>query len=264
MISHGVPFQRFFLIMLGLRVVSFFLSGLFFRGFENDNTFSHDPKQLDPAKASPNEGPVKVNYRQKLRNSTLWQGLKNRYTLAGSLFIFAYQGAEVAISGWVISFLITTRGGDPSKVGYVTSGFWGGITFGRLVLNLAAPYLGERLFVYLLIAGSAAFQLVVWLAPNVIADAVATAMLGVLLGPVYPSSTAVFARLLPRGLQNSSLAFISSAGSSGGALAPFLVGIIAQSKGTYVLHPICIALYAVMFGCWAIITKGFHKHLRND
>jgi hypothetical protein len=42
-----------------------------------------------------------------------------------------YQGGEVAISGWVISYLIQQREGDPSKVGNVTSGFWGGIT-GRL------------------------------------------------------------------------------------------------------------------------------------
>jgi fucose permease len=44
--------------------------------------------------------------------------------------MFSYQGAEVAISGWVISFLIQFRHRDSSKVGYVTSGFWAGITLG--------------------------------------------------------------------------------------------------------------------------------------
>lgn len=46
------------------------------------------------------------------------------------------QGAEVAISGWVISFLVQFRHGDPSKVGYVTSGFWAGITLGESKLQL--------------------------------------------------------------------------------------------------------------------------------
>jgi fucose permease len=50
--------------------------------------------------------------------------LKNRVTIFGALFIFAYQGAEVAISGWVISFLINYRDGNPAQVGYVTAGFW--------------------------------------------------------------------------------------------------------------------------------------------
>jgi fucose permease len=54
----------------------------------------------------------------------LIKALKYRTTLLGVLFTFVYQGAEVAISGWTISFLLTERGGDPSKVGYVTAGFW--------------------------------------------------------------------------------------------------------------------------------------------
>jgi len=60
---------------------------------------------------------VELNKMQQLK-----EALKNPATLAGALFIFAYQGAEVSTSGWVISFLISYRGGDPSKVGYVTSG----------------------------------------------------------------------------------------------------------------------------------------------
>jgi fucose permease len=54
----------------------------------------------------------------------LERALKNRVTIIGALFVFAYQGAEVAISGWMISFLINYRDGDPASVGYVTAGFW--------------------------------------------------------------------------------------------------------------------------------------------
>ena len=50
--------------------------------------------------------------------------LQNKVTVIGALFIFAYQGAEVAVSGWIISYLINYRDGDPAKVGYVTAGFW--------------------------------------------------------------------------------------------------------------------------------------------
>jgi len=58
------------------------------------------------------------------RFQNLKLALKNRVTIFGALFIFAYQGAEVAISGWFISFLINYRDGDPAQVGYVTAGFW--------------------------------------------------------------------------------------------------------------------------------------------
>jgi fucose permease len=44
------------------------------------------------------------------------QALKNRVTLMGALFIFSYQGAEVSISGWVISYLIEYKRGDSAHV----------------------------------------------------------------------------------------------------------------------------------------------------
>lgn len=101
------------------------------------------------------------------------KSFRSKIVLLGALFIFAYQGAEVSISGWVISFLLATRHGDPSSVGYVTSGFWGGITVGRFVLSHPAHKIGEKIFVYGVVVGAAAFQMLVWFVPNFVGDAVA-------------------------------------------------------------------------------------------
>jgi MFS family permease len=98
-----------------------------------------------------------------------------------------------------------------------------------------------------------AFQLLVWLVPNVIGESVAVAMVGYVLGPLAPCSMAVFARLLPRNVQATAMGFVSSAGSSGGALWPFVTGLLAQSKGTYVLHPIVLGLFGVMVVSWLCI-----------
>jgi MFS family permease len=97
---------------------------------------------------------------------------------------------------------------------------------------------------------AAVFQLLVWLVPNIIGDSIAVALVGYVLGPIAPCSMVMFLRLLPRSIQTLSVSFISSAGSSGGAIWPFLTGLIAQSKGTFVLHPICVGLFALMLGCW--------------
>ena len=50
-----------------------------------------------------------------------------------ALFLFTYVGVEVTIGGWIVTFLITERGGGPSA-GYISSGFFGGLTVGRVVL----------------------------------------------------------------------------------------------------------------------------------
>ncbi|KAF4549055.1 Bypass of stop codon-like protein 2 [Elsinoe fawcettii] len=251
MVSNGIPWSRFYLITLGLRVVTFFFTGWANRGYEEEPTsrFTNSLERLATQQEMQNETKSKL----------LKQALKNKTTLLGALFIFAYQGAEVSISGWVISYLITVRQGDPAQVGYVTSGFWGGITLGRFVLVYIAGRVGERLSVYVLIAGTIGLQLIVWFVPNIIGNAVAVALLGLLLGPIYPCCSTIFARLLPRKIQVSSISFIASAGSSGGAVAPFMTGLLAQAVGTFVLHPICIALFVVMLLCWRSLPKTERK-----
>ena len=50
-----------------------------------------------------------------------------------ALFIFVYVGVEVTIGGWMVTFVIQRRGGGESS-GYVSSGFFGGLTVGRVAL----------------------------------------------------------------------------------------------------------------------------------
>lgn len=131
----------------------------------------------------------------------------------------------------------------------------GGITLGRFVLTHAAPKVGERNFVALLTLGTIVFQLMLWFIPNVIGNAVAVAVLGLLLGPVYPCAQTIFSRLMPRHVQTTAIGFISGAGSSGGAIAPFTTGILAQAVGTWVLHPVCVGLYVVMLATWFVLPR---------
>ena len=238
-VSHGHGWGVFYFIALGLAGLNALVAYFTFRTYELDNP-------INSAAAGPSlSGPATTSKSRLLK-----EALRNRSTILGAFFIFAYQGAEVSISGWVISFLISYRHSDPSRVGYVTAGFWGGITLGRFMLSHAAHKVGEKLAVAILLIGASAFQVLVWKIPNVVGDAVAISIVGLLLGPIYPCATAVVSRLVGRRLQMSSLAAVSALGSSGGAVAPFFTGLLAQQVGTWVLHPICIALFAGMLGCW--------------
>jgi len=122
-------------------------------------------------------------------------------------------------------------------------------------LTHLAPSIGERKFVTILIFGCMGLQLMAWLIPNVIGNAVAVAFLGLLLGPVYPCAQTIFSRLIPRHVQTTAIGFIGGAGSSGGAVAPFTTGLLAQAAGTWVLHPVCIGLYVVVLACWFSLPR---------
>jgi fucose permease len=54
----------------------------------------------------------------------------------------------VMLSGWMVTFIINARGGGPSS-GYVSSGFFGGLTLGRVVLLWVNEKVGERRVVFL-------------------------------------------------------------------------------------------------------------------
>lgn len=249
-VSEGLIWSRFYLIGIAVRVFCFVFAGWAFKDYEKEPT-SILSSSLNKV-ASQRRATEQTEQKQA---HPLKRALANRVTIFGALFIFAYQGAEVSISGWVISYLINVRGGDPTKVGYVTSGFWGGITLGRFTLSQLGRKIGEKRFVYILGAGAIAFQLLVWFVPNVVGEAVAVAILGLLLGPIYPASSYIFTTLLPMDIQMTAYSFIASAGSSGGAIAPLMTGLLAQAVGTFVLHPICIALFVVMIGCGVGLPK---------
>lgn len=85
---------------------------------------------------------------------------------------------------------------------------------------------------------------------------VAVSILGLLLGPIYPCAQTIFTRLLPGKFQVFSIGFISSGGSSGGAVVPFLTGLVAEAAGPFVLHPICIGFFVVMLVCWATLPTS--------
>ncbi len=130
LVSRGVPWSRYYLLTLSIAIFNLFSSGWSFWHYERDAS-----AQLMSAleqTASRQQAPDTAVRDSRGR----WQAFKtligNKPTFLGALFIFAYQGAEVSISGWVISFLVQYRNGDLSRVGYVTAGFWGGITLGKL------------------------------------------------------------------------------------------------------------------------------------
>jgi fucose permease len=250
LVSHGFKWSRFYIIELCLAFFNLMFSAWAFWNYERESETSD---AVLPAPAQDTEHTSSRKGRNESANRQ-WQSFKtlisNKPTVLGAFFIFCYQGAEVAISGWIISFLIQFRHGDPSKVGFVTSGFWAGITLGRFTLSFLAHRIGERPSVFLFTAGALILELLVWFVPSIPGDSVAIAFSGLLLGPIYPCAVNIFQRLIPRNMQISSLSLIASLGSSGGAVAPFMTGVLAQKVGTFVLHPICIGLFVAMAGIW--------------
>jgi hypothetical protein len=130
------------------------------------------------------------------------------------LWAFIYVGTEVTIGGWIVTFLREVRGAGPSA-GYVSSGFFGGLTVGRVIHVPVARIAPERyiLFVYGVLAlglqvvsrtaslradwTAHIFLQVVWTVKDIVGDAVAISFVGLLIGPFYPIIMNVLVAVLP-------------------------------------------------------------------
>ncbi|ETW78487.1 hypothetical protein HETIRDRAFT_460335 [Heterobasidion irregulare TC 32-1] len=185
-------------------------------------------------------------------------GLKAVHLLA--FFILVYVGVEVTIGGWIVTFIMQVRQGGASS-GYISAGFFGGLTLGRVALLWVNEKVGERrvIFIYVLLA--IALELVVWFVPSLIGGAVAVSLVGVLLGPIYPIVMNEAGRILPRWLLTGSIGWIAGFGQTGSAILPFMTGAIANKAGIQSLQPLLVSMMALLFVLWALVPKG---HQRAD
>ena len=103
LVTAGLNWARFYAIALGLRVLSIALIGWSFWNYEKEDAalFSNGLQQIASRQSA-------AEFGKSSKLKLIWRALKSRTTIIGALFIFAYQGAEVSESGWVITYLIVS------------------------------------------------------------------------------------------------------------------------------------------------------------
>lgn len=68
-----------------------------------------------------------------------------RVTWLCAAYLLCYLGVGVSLGGWIVQFMIDVRDGGAFASGLVATGFWLGLTVGRVVLGFVTPKIGERL-----------------------------------------------------------------------------------------------------------------------
>lgn len=127
-----------------------------------------------------------------------------------ALYFFFFLGAVLTASGWTVQYLVTVRNGKLSEVGYVQTGFAGGLFLGRLLLAEPTKRLGERRMVFVYALLCLGLELLFWLIPNIVAGAVAISLFGFFSGPFFATGVSVGAQIFPQELRSSSLGKLTS------------------------------------------------------
>ncbi|KAK0201452.1 MFS general substrate transporter [Desarmillaria ectypa] len=188
-------------------------------------------------------------------DNKLRQLLRTRTVHLLGLFALVYVGTEVTIGGWIVTFIQRVREGGPSS-GYISSGFFAGLTIGPLVLLWVTEKLGNHPAFYLYSVIAIGLELVIWFVPSLIADGIAVALVGLVLGPTYPLLMSHAGRVLPQWLLSGAVGWIAGLGQAGSALFPFMTGAVANKAGIGAMPPLLVGFLGLSVGLWALVPKG--------
>ncbi|KAI9269257.1 major facilitator superfamily domain-containing protein [Phascolomyces articulosus] len=182
--------------------------------------------------------------------------LTSKTTVMGAFFILFYVGAEVTLGSWGYTFLITVRSTDTVIMAQIMSGYWAGLCAGRLFLGYWTLKFGEKRVVYCYLVITLSMLFIFWFVPVVAASAAALAILGMVLGPLYPTAISVASKTLPTHLYAVSIGFIAAFGSAGSAILPYITGVMIGARGVgNTMAPFCIAMTGSMLFAWFYVPN---------
>ncbi|GLA58315.1 hypothetical protein AtubIFM56815_008636 [Aspergillus tubingensis] len=241
MIKSGLRWNYFYYTLLGASVLDLMVSSTL---FWKENAASYRAKNH---RSSDSGG-----------GSRTTEAMKSPITWLIAVWLFVYMGVEVSVGGWVVDFMVQVRHGEPYESGLIPTGFWAGVTVGRLVLGFVNDWLGERIAISIYLAISIALELIFWLVPQFIVSAVAVSLLGFFTGPLFPAAIVVAAKLLPKHLHTPGIGLASALAGGGGAILPFVAGAISGARGVQSLQPFVLALLIALIAIWVLLPRRKH------
>ncbi len=184
------------------------------------------------------------------RSNVLVAALRVPIVWVAALFMLIYVGAEVSVGSWSYSFLTEERHASILLAGWMVSGYWLGLTLGRLTLARVTLRVGSARVTQSCLVGVVIGVLLVWLVPVYVVSAIGLGLIGFSFGPIYPTTIALISNMVSARILPSAIGFMVSLGSIGAAVLPWFAGMVAEHVGLWSLMPYVIVLTTVMVCLW--------------
>ncbi|QVM12955.1 hypothetical protein D8B26_007572 [Coccidioides posadasii str. Silveira] len=259
--AHWEWFQFYYLIVGAAILELVFMTATFWTATATkycaDNPPAAIPEFDITAHAPESTKKLSVILNRIFGGSRTAEALKNRVTWVCSIFISIYAGAEVGLGGWIVTFMINIRHGSAFASGMSATGFWLGLTVGRVILGFVTPrvFKSEKHAVIVYLLCTIVLELLFWLVPQFYVSAVMVSFVGFFLGPLFPIAIVAATKLLPKHIHVSAIGFAAAIGASGSTAFPFAVGAIAQEKGVQILQPFILGILVACLGIWLFLPS---------
>ncbi|KLO20535.1 MFS general substrate transporter [Schizopora paradoxa] len=187
------------------------------------------------------------------RKFTLRIALSCGYLWAYAFFVWVYCGSETNTQGYIVTYLMGVRNANPKTVGYVQSGFWGGMAISRFITGFVTPRLSFTQLKYTLhglLAVALAMNLLILFVRSVVENAISAAVVGLVFGPMFPSALVLASDILPEEIHVISLNLLCGFGNLGSSMFPFITGTLANIKGPRVIIYVTSCQVVVLLFSW--------------
>jgi len=149
----------------------------------------------------------------------------------GALTFFAYAGLELGTGTWAYTVLTEGRGVALTTAGPSVTGYWVGLTLGRLLGAFALrtrPVAGVLRATTILLAASLALFAAAW---SAVTDITALVLAGAAAGPIFPSLIATTPTRMGARHAANTIGMQIAAAAFGQAVGPTLLGAIGRRHG---------------------------------
>ncbi|KAF9525201.1 major facilitator superfamily domain-containing protein [Crepidotus variabilis] len=266
LMAKGIPYYQFY---FGSLVLSGFNIALLVATYiPTPQEFAKDRKaaitasakqELWPIPTSAIHPPLSIKPEVKGKSQALRAVISMPPHWALSLFAMIYCGCETVTQAFMASFLLGVRNADVKSAGYVTSGFWGGITVGRLIWGHYTPKLTcsqRKWMIEACIVLGLVMQITIWKINSEIQNSLAASIIGVLYGPIWPALLTLTTDILPPQVYMASMAITSAFASIGSSLFLFTAGLMSSAYGIYTISYMTISLASTIAIFWASLPSG--------
>lgn len=179
---------------------------------------------------------ARANLRLAMRTPTV---------LMASLMLLIYVGVEVSVGNWGYTVQHISRGIPAWIAGYSITGYWMGLTLGRLLTGQIIKHLGATRTIDCSLTLLLASLLVWWLFPG---QWFILPVIGFALSTIFPTVIWSMPQRIPVAIVPAAIGFLASVGSLGAAAVPMSVGWLANWAGFESIPIALIPLSVMMFG----------------
>ena len=189
-----------------------------------------------------------------------------------AIYLFFYLGTEVGTGSWIFTYLLEVKQGAARGMAYITASYWAGLTFGRLYFGIMTKkwfpneYQASRFYGNVTFLFNLMFVLFGFIPQNsnfyFVLLSCCVFMAGMWIGPLFPLASVVALDVLPKRLHISGVSAAISLGSTGGAILPWIFGVIMQQIGIKAFPCLVLGTNAIFQLVWLLYPK-FVKNKQN-